>query len=64
ISARVREGTVLVFDDFFNFLGWRNHEFKAFEELVRREGFEFQYLAYGRHQVVLIVTKRGNVSLS
>ncbi|HXV65118.1 MAG TPA: class I SAM-dependent methyltransferase [Vicinamibacteria bacterium] len=64
ISERVREGTVLVFDDFFNFLGWRNHEFKAFEELVRREGIEYKYLAYGRHQVVLIVTKRGNVSLS
>jgi predicted O-methyltransferase YrrM len=56
-AARLREGSVVVFDDYFNFPGWRNHEFKAFQELVGRTGMRYEYIGYARHQVALVVTR-------
>jgi hypothetical protein len=48
---------VIVLDDYFNFPGWRNHEFKALQELVGRTGMEYEYVGYARHQVALIVKR-------
>jgi macrocin-O-methyltransferase TylF-like protien len=56
-AAQLREGTVIVLDDYFNFPGWRNHEFKALQELVGRTGMEYEYVGYARHQVALIVKR-------
>lgn len=39
------EGTVIVFDDFTGFDGWRDHEFRAFEEFCTGSSLEFGYLA-------------------
>ena len=57
VSPRLREGTVIVFDDFFNAPGWKEHEYKAFRELVEETGLEFRYIGYARHQVGLVVTR-------
>lgn len=57
IAPRLKEGSVLVFDDYFNYPGWREHEFKALAELVARTGMEYEYLGYARHQVATRVTK-------
>lgn len=43
---RIRAGTVLVFDEFFNYPGWENHEFKAFMEFIEQEQRSFEYLGY------------------
>ena len=56
-ALQVREGTVIVLDDYFNFPGWRNHEFKALQELVARTGMEYEYIGYARHQVALVVKR-------
>jgi hypothetical protein len=41
--------TIIVFDEFFNYPGWRDHEFKAFNEfLIANEGqLNAQYLGLG-----------------
>lgn len=39
-------GTVLVFDELYNYPGCENHEWKAFQEFLRRKHFEVEYLAY------------------
>jgi len=57
MAERLRVGTILVFDDYFNYPGWREHEFKAFAELVARTGIEYKYLGYARHQVATILTR-------
>ena len=59
IAPHLREGTVLVFDDYFNFPGWRNHEYRAFQELVQNKGIRYEYIAYGRHQVALVIKALG-----
>ena len=57
LAPRIRPGTVLVFDEYFNYPQWRAHEFMAFQEFVEREGIEYEYVAYARHQVALIVVR-------
>jgi len=46
LARRIQTGTVIVFDEFFNYPGWKDGEFKAFTEFSLRHGVEFEYLAY------------------
>lgn len=59
VGPRLQPGSVIVFDEFFNYAGWRDHEFKAWLEYVERTGTEFEYLAYtvDNEQVVVRVTR-------
>jgi hypothetical protein len=47
-DSRIRAGTIIVFDEYFNYVGWREGEFKAFAELVERTHHRFEYLGYCR----------------
>jgi predicted O-methyltransferase YrrM len=52
---RLVEGSVLLFDEYFNFPGWEQHEHKAFTEFIERTGHGFEYLAYNSlHEQVLV----------
>ena len=52
---RLVEGSVLLFDEYFNFPGWEQHEHKAFTEFTERTGHGFEYLAYNSlHEQVLV----------
>jgi predicted O-methyltransferase YrrM len=55
INDRLAPNAVLVFDEFFNYPGWRRHEFRAWNEFVARTGRTFDYLAYtGNNEQVAI----------
>jgi predicted O-methyltransferase YrrM len=43
LAPRITKGTVLVFDEFLNYPGWRLHEYKAWEEFRLRRGISFRY---------------------
>jgi predicted O-methyltransferase YrrM len=51
IQDRIVPGTIIVFDEYFNYPNWQAHEFRAFSELVERCQVEYEYLAYARFQV-------------
>jgi hypothetical protein len=55
LAPRIGPGTVIVFDEYFNFIGWRNQEFKAFQEFVTATGVSYRYLAWGYQQAVVLV---------
>ena len=38
LKDRIVPGTVIVFDEYWNYPGWRDHEFRAFEELLAETG--------------------------
>ena len=40
-------GTVIVFDEYFGYYGWQNHEHKAFMELLERSGFSYEGIGIG-----------------
>ncbi|MCL2532917.1 MAG: class I SAM-dependent methyltransferase [Nocardiaceae bacterium] len=55
IGDRLIPGSVLVFDEYFNYPGWQNHEHRAWTEFVARTGIEFDYLAYtANHEQVVV----------
>jgi len=51
--------TIIVFDEFFNYPGWRDHEFKAFSEFQEsnKDRFRFRYLGLGYTAISVQVTR-------
>jgi predicted O-methyltransferase YrrM len=55
IGDRLSAGAVLVFDEFFNFHGWQDHEYRAWQEFLARTGRTADYLAYtGNNEQVVV----------
>ena len=50
LGDRIGRGTVIVFDEYFNYPSWRDHEYKAFQELIAERGLRYRYLAYNQKQ--------------
>ncbi|MFM7344690.1 MAG: TylF/MycF/NovP-related O-methyltransferase [Tagaea sp.] len=46
LEDRIVPGTVVLFDEYFNYPGWQNHEFKAFQEFCARTGRRYAYQAF------------------
>lgn len=46
LSTRIVEGSILVFDEYFNYPEWQDHEYKAFMEFVSDFNVDFEYIAY------------------
>jgi Methyltransferase domain len=44
LGGRIQPGTIIVFDEYFNYVGWRNHEFKAFAEFTEASGLGYRYI--------------------
>lgn len=60
LAPRLVPGTVILFDEYFNFVGWREHEFRAFQEFVAERRLGYRYLCWGYQQAAVIVeTVRG-----
>ncbi|MET0233948.1 MAG: class I SAM-dependent methyltransferase [Kibdelosporangium sp.] len=57
-GPRLRAGSIIQFDEFFNFPGWKRHEYRAWTEYVERTGIEFVYEAYtyNDNQVTVRIT--------
>lgn len=57
LHPRIGPGCVIVFDEYFNFPDWQNHEHKAFKELVNQCRLDFRYDAFvpGHAQVCVII---------
>lgn len=47
---RIRPGTVLVFDEYYNYPNWREHEFKAFQEFIAETGLKYKYIGFSTLQ--------------
>lgn len=59
-EGRLADGCVIVFDEYFNYHGWKLHEFKAFQEFIQRTGYRFEYIGYSGAQVsVKVFTSDG-----
>jgi Macrocin-O-methyltransferase (TylF) len=43
LSSRISSGCIIVFDEYFNYPGWRHQEFKAFQELVSAQSVAYHY---------------------
>ncbi|HEX7302894.1 class I SAM-dependent methyltransferase [Lentzea sp.] len=59
VGSRLRTGSVVLFDEYFNYQGWRDHEHKAWTEFVDATGIEFDYVGYSsdHEQVIAKITR-------
>lgn len=46
IGARLRVGTLILFDEYFNYPGWKLHEHKAWTEFCSATGIRYTYLGF------------------
>jgi predicted O-methyltransferase YrrM len=58
LASRIVPGTIIVFDEYFNYPGWRQHEFRAFQEFVTDNNRQYRYLGFVAHhqQACVVVT--------
>jgi len=45
-GPRLQPGAIVLFDEYYNFPRWQQHEFRAFQEFVARTGVEYEYIGY------------------
>ena len=58
IGPRIVSGTVIVFDEYFNYPGWEQHEFRAFREFIGTAGLNYSYIGFasGDQSVAVKIT--------
>lgn len=49
LAPRIKPGTIIVFDEYFNYPDWKEGEHKALQEFVARTGLKYEYLCYHRN---------------
>ena len=59
LADHLATGTIIVLDEYFNYPGWQDGEFKAWAEFVERSGIGFRYEGYtfDNEQVVVSVQR-------
>lgn len=60
VGPRLRPGSIVVFDEYFNYPGWQRGEHLAWQEYCARHGISYSYESYSRadEQVVVRVRDR------
>ena len=55
LRKNIVPGTVIVFDEYFNYPGWQLDEFRAWQEFVAKNAIKYEYIGYvSRHQKVAV----------
>ncbi|MEI7525270.1 MAG: TylF/MycF/NovP-related O-methyltransferase [Mariniphaga sp.] len=57
LQNKICKGTVIVFDEYFNYPGWKNGEFKAFQEFANKNNIKYNYITYNNtnEQVAILI---------
>jgi predicted O-methyltransferase YrrM len=64
LEGRIVPGTVVLFDEYWNYPGWLKHEFKAFAEFIARTGLSYRYDSFvpTGHQVCVVIEQAAEAS--
>jgi predicted O-methyltransferase YrrM len=54
LGPRRTSGTVIVFDEYFNYPGWEDGEYRAFQEFSATRRLSYTYLGYSNSQQVAL----------
>jgi len=57
VGPKLQKGTVIVFDEYFGFRGWRLGEWKAWREFVESTGVQYEYVGFAKEQVAIRIRK-------
>jgi hypothetical protein len=54
-AERIVPGTVVLFDEYFGYRGWRLGEFRAWREFIARSSLSYDYKAFSDQRVLVVV---------
>jgi predicted O-methyltransferase YrrM len=46
LGDRLQPGAIVLFDEYYNFHRWQQHEFRAFQEFVKNTSVKYEYIAF------------------
>jgi hypothetical protein len=55
LSDRLTVGTLLPFDEYFGYRSWRREEWKAWQEFVKANQIEYEYIAFSHGEAAVRV---------
>ena len=55
LKEQISTGTIIIFDEFFNYPNWQSHEYKAWQEFIDNNDIKYKYLCYAHTQVAVII---------
>jgi hypothetical protein len=60
LNSKITVGSVILFDEYFNYPAWKKHEFLAWQEFCNKNKVNYEYLAFtaSGSSVLVRVTKR------
>jgi hypothetical protein len=59
LADRIVPGTVIVFNEYFNYPNWKQHEFRAWQEFCEAHEVQYEYLCWALYEVAVKVTSVG-----
>lgn len=45
-GEHIKTGTIILFDDYYNYPNWKKHEFRGFKEFVEENKIQYEHIAY------------------
>lgn len=55
LASNIKEGTIIVFDELYNYPNYAHHEWKALQEFLASNGFKAEFIAFNaEHEQVAI----------
>lgn len=59
LAPRMQAGTIILFDEFFNYPGWKQHQVKAWNEFTEKHRIGYTFIGYARQQAAVRITSVG-----
>ena len=60
LAPRIEPGTIIVFNEYFNYPNWKQHEYRAFQEFCDTNRVGYRYLCWAMYEVAVEITSVGN----
>lgn len=61
LGDNIVKDTIIVFDELYNYPGYEEHEWKAFQEFLQKKGFKIKFLAFNENHEQVAVKILGKV---
>ena len=53
-NERISKDTIIIFDEYFNYPNWQQHEFRAFQEFTNKHSVNYDYIGFTPQSEVAI----------
>ena len=57
LNLKLVPNTRILFDEYISYIGWKNGEYKAWQEFVKKNNIKYEYEMFGPRQALVKITK-------